>query len=93
MLFQYRFLSVLAPFWKAKMAPKTIKNKRYVKTSDFGSGGLELIFPFKGRSLVWALTAWPKPPWAQVQRPEQDQKLGQSPKTRAVQKLRLSPKS
>ena len=26
MPFQHRFLSVLAPFWKAKMAPKSIKN-------------------------------------------------------------------
>ena len=27
MLFQHRFLSVLAPFWRAKMAPKSIKNQ------------------------------------------------------------------
>ena len=27
MPFQHRFLSVLAPFWKAKMAPKSIKNR------------------------------------------------------------------
>ena len=25
--FQHRFLSVLAPFWEAKMAPKSIKNR------------------------------------------------------------------
>ena len=25
--FQHRFLSVLAPFWRAKMAPKSIKNR------------------------------------------------------------------
>ena len=27
MPFQHRFLSVLAPFWRAKMAPKTTKNR------------------------------------------------------------------
>ena len=27
MPFQHRFLSVLAPFWRAKMAPKSIKNQ------------------------------------------------------------------
>ena len=27
MPFQHRFLSVLAPFWRAKMAPKSIKNR------------------------------------------------------------------
>ena len=40
MPFQHRFLSVLAPFWRAKMAPKSIKN-RY-KSSFRG-----LLFPHR----------------------------------------------
>ena len=40
MPFQHRFLSVLAPFWKAKMAPKSIKNREK-------SGFRGLLFPHR----------------------------------------------
>ena len=40
MLFQHRFLSVLAPFWKPKMAPKSIKNR---SKSSFRA----LLFPHR----------------------------------------------
>ena len=35
MLFQHRFLSVLAPFWRAKMAPKSIKNRSKLSFQAF----------------------------------------------------------
>ena len=35
MPFQHRFLSVLAPFWRAKMAPKSIKNRSKLSFQAF----------------------------------------------------------
>ena len=35
MPFQHRFLSVLAPFWRAKMAPKSIKNRSKLNFQAF----------------------------------------------------------
>ena len=35
MRFQHRFLSVLAPFWRAKMAPKSIKNRSKLSFKAF----------------------------------------------------------
>ena len=35
MPFQHRFLSVLAPFWRAKMAPKSIKNRSKLSFRGF----------------------------------------------------------
>ena len=53
MAFQHRFLSVLAPFWEAKMAPKSIKNR-----SKLGFRA----FLFRHRFLYWFLIEF----WSQL---------------------------
>ena len=40
MPFQHRFLSVLAPFWRAKMAPKSIENRSKLSFRAF-------LFPYR----------------------------------------------
>ena len=53
MPFQHRFLSVLAPFWRAKMAPKSIKNQSKLSFQAF-------LFPhrFSHRFFIPTSTHW-----------------------------------
>ena len=53
MLFQHRFLSVLASFWKAKMAPKSNQNRKKSASR---------AFPFRHRFLYRFLTDF----WSQL---------------------------